>query len=120
MMSRNQTGIDDAARCVQPPFTWLAVTTALIVVLHSFRLFRAGRVEWLMLAGLLVLGLLAGWESNTLQEAGGVVRAQAGRLYDGGKQKVNDQAHKFKHRNDAMYDDAQGWDNPVGTATSSF
>ena len=60
------------------------------------------------------------WESNTLQEAGGVVRAQAGRLYDGGKQRLNDQAHKFRHRNDGLYDEAQDWDSPVGTATSSF
>jgi hypothetical protein len=35
------------------------------------------------------------WESPTVQEAAGVVQAQANRLYDQGKQAVNDQVHKL-------------------------
>jgi hypothetical protein len=34
------------------------------------------------------------WESPTVQEAAGVVQAQANRLYDQGKQAVTDQVHK--------------------------
>ena len=35
------------------------------------------------------------WESPTVQEAAGVVQAQATRLYDEGKQVVSDQVHKM-------------------------
>ncbi len=35
------------------------------------------------------------WESPTVQEAAGVVQAQANRLYDQGKQVVGDQVHKL-------------------------
>lgn len=43
------------------------------------------------------------WESNTVQEAAGVVQTQAGRLYDEGKKMVTDQAHKMReHRPDKM------------------
>src|SRR5262245_22960634 len=35
------------------------------------------------------------WESPTVQEAAGVVQAQANRLYDQGKQAVTDQVHKL-------------------------
>ena len=35
------------------------------------------------------------WESPTMQEAAGVVQAQATRLYDEGKAVVNDQVHKL-------------------------
>jgi hypothetical protein len=36
------------------------------------------------------------WESNTVQEAAGVVQSQAGRLYDEGKKMVSDRAHKMR------------------------
>jgi hypothetical protein len=39
------------------------------------------------------------WESPTVQEAAGVVQAQANRLYDQGKQMVNEQMHKLGSRN---------------------
>jgi hypothetical protein len=35
------------------------------------------------------------WESPTVQEAAGVVQAQANRLYDQGKQAVTDQVNKL-------------------------
>src|SRR6476661_11109961 len=38
------------------------------------------------------------WESPTVQEAAGVVQAQAGRLYEEGKQVVADQARRMSHR----------------------
>jgi hypothetical protein len=36
------------------------------------------------------------WESDTVQEAAGVVQTQAGRLYGEGKKVVSDQAHKMR------------------------
>ena len=58
------------------------------------------------------------WESPTVQEAAGVVQAQAGRLYGEGKHMVADQAHKLRHREgkavgegDADKEDA--WDTAV-------
>jgi hypothetical protein len=39
------------------------------------------------------------WESPTVQEAAGVVQAQAGRLYDEGKQAVAEQVQRFGARN---------------------
>jgi hypothetical protein len=39
------------------------------------------------------------WESPTVQEAAGVVQAQAGRLYDEGKRLANDQLHRAGGRN---------------------
>lgn len=39
------------------------------------------------------------WESPTVQEAAGVVQAQATKLYDEGKQVVTDQVHKVSHKN---------------------
>ena len=38
------------------------------------------------------------WESPTMQEAAGVVQAQAGRLYEQGKQAVSTQVHKIGSR----------------------
>src|SRR5262245_2849612 len=38
------------------------------------------------------------WESPTVQEAAGVVQAQAGRLYEEGKQVVADQARRMSNR----------------------
>jgi hypothetical protein len=38
------------------------------------------------------------WESPSVQEAAGVVQAQAGRLYGEGKHLVSDQAHRLRHR----------------------
>ena len=35
------------------------------------------------------------WESPTVQEAAGVVQAQATRLYDDGKQAVSEQVHRL-------------------------
>ena len=39
------------------------------------------------------------WESPTVQEAAGVVQAQANRLYDEGKQAMAEQVHRFGARN---------------------
>jgi len=38
------------------------------------------------------------WESPTVQEAAGVVQAQATRLYDDGKQAVTEQMHRLSGR----------------------
>jgi hypothetical protein len=40
------------------------------------------------------------WDSPTVQEAAGVVQAQATKLYDDGKQVVTEQMHRFGHRKD--------------------
>jgi hypothetical protein len=52
------------------------------------------------------------WESPTVQEAAGVVQAQATRLYDEGKQLVTDQVHKISGRNGTPLRDSadDGWD----------
>ena len=47
------------------------------------------------------------WESPTVQEAAGVVQAQATRLYDDGKQVVTDQVHRLSHRTDEALDEAE-------------
>ena len=46
------------------------------------------------------------WESPTVQEAAGVVQAQATKLYDEGKQVVSDQVHRLSHRNGKSVEDA--------------
>jgi hypothetical protein len=38
------------------------------------------------------------WESPTVQEAAGVVQAQATKLYDDGKQAVSEQVHRLSGR----------------------
>jgi hypothetical protein len=38
------------------------------------------------------------WESPTVQEAAGVVQAQATKLYDDGKQAVSDQVHRLSSK----------------------
>jgi hypothetical protein len=56
------------------------------------------------------------WESPTVQEAAGVVQAQATKLYDDGKQAVTDQVHKLSHKSDkaleesADADQESSWD----------
>jgi hypothetical protein len=51
------------------------------------------------------------WESPTVQEAAGVVQAQATKVYDEGKQILTDQVHKLSGRNGAAIRDAnEGWD----------
>jgi hypothetical protein len=47
------------------------------------------------------------WESPTVQEAAGVVQAQATKIYDDGKQAVTDQVHKLSHRNGASITDSE-------------
>ena len=42
------------------------------------------------------------WESPTVQEAAGVVQAQATRLYDQGKQTVTEQVHKLGTKSDTI------------------
>ena len=50
------------------------------------------------------------WESPTVQEAAGVVQAQATKLYDEGKQAVTDQVHKLSHaRTVPALDDDEAW-----------
>ena len=41
------------------------------------------------------------WESPTVQEAAGVVQAQARTLYDDGKQAVSEQVHRLSSKSDA-------------------
>jgi hypothetical protein len=58
------------------------------------------------------------WESPTMQEAAGVVQAQATRLYDEGKAVVNDQVHKLGKRSDKALEEADAdkegaWDDAV-------
>lgn len=57
------------------------------------------------------------WESPTVQEAAGVVQAQANRLYDEGKQAVSDQVHRLGTRNgrslEADADKEEAWDTAV-------
>jgi len=51
------------------------------------------------------------WESPTVQEAAGVVQAQAAKMYDEGKQLVTDQVHKIAGRNGTPIRDADdSWD----------
>jgi len=51
------------------------------------------------------------WESPTVQEAAGVVQAQATRLYDQGKQAVTEQVHKLGTKSDMI----DGEDSLTGT-----
>jgi hypothetical protein len=52
------------------------------------------------------------WESPTVQEAAGVVQAQATKLYDEGKQRVTEQVHKVAGKNGMATRGgmAEGWD----------
>jgi hypothetical protein len=52
------------------------------------------------------------WESPTVQEAAGVVQAQATKLYDEGKQRVTEQVNKIAGKNGAAIrgDMEEGWD----------
>jgi hypothetical protein len=51
------------------------------------------------------------WESPTVQEAAGVVQAQATKLYDEGKQIVTEQVHRIAGRNGmASRDVEESWD----------
>jgi hypothetical protein len=52
------------------------------------------------------------WETDTVQEAASTVQEQAGRLYDGGKKMMSDQAHKMReHRHDKQHHGKQHPDN---------
>jgi hypothetical protein len=58
------------------------------------------------------------WESPTVQEAAGVVQAQATRLYDEGKAVVTDQVHKLNKRSDKALEESDAdkegaWDDAV-------
>jgi hypothetical protein len=57
------------------------------------------------------------WESPTVQEAAGVVQAQAGRLYDEGKQAVTGQVNRLSHRGpksiDGEADQEDAWNTAV-------
>jgi hypothetical protein len=54
------------------------------------------------------------WESPTVQEAAGVVQAQATKLYDDGKQAVSDQVHRMQRNGKAVGDSGEGWDTTAG------
>jgi hypothetical protein len=68
------------------------------------------------------------WESPTVQEAAGVVQAQAGRLYDGGKHVVSNQVHRVTSRNGSAVKEPddnkdEAWDTAVrrsGFPSNSF
>jgi hypothetical protein len=74
---------------------------------------RAGRERY----DQLVAGARKIWESPTVQEAAGVVQAQATRLYDQGKQVVSDQVHKIGTKSDKALEeggsDQEEWDTAV-------
>jgi hypothetical protein len=59
------------------------------------------------------------WESPTVQEAAGVVQAQANKLYDDGKAAVSDQVHKLGRRNGKSLEEGsdadkeEAWDTAV-------
>jgi len=59
------------------------------------------------------------WESPTVQEAAGVVQAQANRIYDQGKQVVTDQVHKIGAKNGSALEEGsdadkeEAWDTAV-------
>lgn len=53
------------------------------------------------------------WESPTVQEAAGVVQAQATRLYDEGKQVVSEQVHKMGRNGTSVPETEEGWDSAV-------
>ena len=62
------------------------------------------------------------WESPTVQEAAGVVQAQANRLYDQGKQVMTEQVHKLG-KNGKVIDGApnDAWGDPSHqTPASAF
>ena len=56
------------------------------------------------------------WESPTVQEAAGVVQAQATKLYDDGKQAVSGQVHKLQKNGRAVSgaDSEEAWDTTAG------
>ena len=75
---------------------------------------RAGRERF----DQIVAGARRFWESPTVQEAAGVVQAQAGRLYDEGKQAVSNQVHRMTNRSGSATDESdadkdEAWDTAV-------
>jgi hypothetical protein len=56
------------------------------------------------------------WESPTVQEAAGVVQAQANRLYEQGKQTVNDKIHKVAGNGHGDISGEKAWDTDVNPA----
>ena len=60
------------------------------------------------------------WESPTVQEAAGVVQAQATRLLDEGKQVVSGRVHRLHRGSTAVGGTTsaeEGWDSTSGRAT---
>ncbi len=58
------------------------------------------------------------WESPTVQESAGVVQAQAGRLYDKGKEAVSTQVHRVGSRSSTVSEESDAdkegaWDTAV-------
>ena len=60
------------------------------------------------------------WESPTVQEAAGVVQAQATRLYDDGKQAVTEQVHRLSGRTDALEEGTSAEDAEAASRRSQF
>jgi hypothetical protein len=66
------------------------------------------------------------WESPTVQEAAGVVQAQANKLYEQGKQTVNDKLHKVSGNGMGRADDVSSdkeWDasaKPAAYQSNAF
>jgi len=58
------------------------------------------------------------WESPTVQEAAGVVQAQASKLYSDGKQKVNDTLHRIGGESDTAADVSEAAEEAAGAANS--
>lgn len=59
------------------------------------------------------------WESPTVQEAAGVVQAQATKMYGDGKQAMSDQVHKLSRTKggqpaETSESAGESWDTPTG------
>jgi hypothetical protein len=59
------------------------------------------------------------WESPTVQEAAGVVQAQATKIYDDGKQAVTDQVHRLNRKSETSMDEGAKVGQPDALETSA-
>jgi hypothetical protein len=82
---------------------------------------RAGRERFDQIAG----KAKQLWESETVQEAAGIVQAKAGRLFEGGKHMVSEQTHRMREKNNRRRphverphpeaeEQREAWEAPVG------
>jgi hypothetical protein len=78
---------------------------------------RAGRERFSQISG----KARQVWGSKPVQDAAGAVQEQAGRLYEGGKHMVTDQAHKMQksHPKGQQQQSAQREEAPMGRPLNS-